>query len=271
VIRFLLGFLGIASGCFSALAADLSTVRDDTGPSPMRFEWHVEGPAESCGKACRTWVSAVGFITEHTAADFDVFAQGNDVQGATLVLDSEGGSVLAALALGRAIRGFDMATTVGKTIVLPSKDGQARATLSPDAACESMCAFLLLGGTRRYVPPEARVLVHMIWLGDKSKRALDESYTAEELGLVQHDIGSIARYTVEMGGAIELLETALRVPPWSPLYALTADDIRSMRVTTMDRLPDQHGPQVAARPLWQATPFANSDSVAMVRRAGAHD
>jgi hypothetical protein len=41
------------------------------------------------------------------------------------VLDSEGGSVLTALALGRAIRRFDMTTTVGKTIVLPSHDGKA--------------------------------------------------------------------------------------------------------------------------------------------------
>jgi hypothetical protein len=265
VIRFLIGILGLASSCYPALAADPRTARDDASPPPMRFEWHMEGPAERCGKTCRTWVSAVGFITEHSAIDFDVFTNGNNVQGATLVLDSEGGSVLAALALGRAIRRFDMATTVGKTIVLPSDDGEARATLSPDAACESMCVFLLLGGARRYVPPEARVLVHMIWLGNKSKRSQDESYTAEELGLVQHDIGSIARYTVEMGGAIELLETALRVPPWQPLYSLAADEVRSMRLTTMDRLPDEDVPQIAAQPPWQAAPtFANANSVAIV-------
>jgi hypothetical protein len=126
-----------------------------------------------------------------------------------------------------------------------------------------MCAFLLLGGTRRYVPPEAHVLVHMIWLGSKSKLAQDESYTAEELSLVQNDIGSIARYTVEMGGDIELLETALRVPPWKPLYALAADEVRSMHLATTDRLPDEDFHQIAALPPRQAMPtFANSDSVA---------
>ena len=184
------------------------------------------------------------------------------------MLDSEGGSVLAALALGRAIRQFDMTTTIGKTILLPSNDG-LRAELSPDAACESMCAFLLLGGTRRYVPPEARVLVHMIWLGDKSKFAQEESYTADELGLVQRDIGSIARYTVEMGGAIELLETALRVPPWKPLYALAADEVRSMRLTTVDSLPEEDVHQIAAR---QVTPtFANVNSVATVSQTRASE
>jgi hypothetical protein len=214
----------------------------------MRFEWHTERPAERCDKVCRTWISAAGFITEHTANDFEIFAKDNNVQGATLVLDSKGGSVLAALALGRAIRRFDMTTTVGRTIVLTSSEGGPTAKLSPDADCQSMCVFLLLGGMRRYVPPEARILVHMIWLGDKSTRAQDESYTAEELGLVQHDIGSIARYTVEMGGAIELLETALRIPPWKPLYALAADEVRSMRLTTMGQLFKEDVPRIAALP-----------------------
>jgi hypothetical protein len=109
-----------------------------------------------------------------------------------------------------------------------------------------MCAFLLLGGTRRYVPPQARVLVHQIWLGSKSKRALESSYSAEELGLVQRDIGSLARYTIEMGGGVELIETALRVPPWEPMYALTGDDLRRMRVTTVDRLFEPDVPVASA-------------------------
>jgi hypothetical protein len=260
MIRFLIGILALGSSCVPALA-----LSDEAGPPPMRFEWHMEGPAERCGMACRTWISAVGLITEDTAHDFDVFAKDNNVQGATLVLDSPGGVVLAALELGRAIRRFDMTTTVGETIVLPSNDGVARAELSPDADCQSMCVFLLLGGTRRYVPPQARVLVHMIWLGDKGKHAQEASYTAHELGLVERDIGSIARYTVEMGGGIELLETALRVPPWEPLYALAADEIHRLRLTTLDRLSDDDIRPVAAQPPRQATPsFANTNSLATV-------
>ena len=233
----------------------------------MRFEWHMEGPAEACGKACRTWISAVGVITEDTAREFEGFAENNNVQGATLALDSEGGSVVAGLALGRAIRRLDMTTTVGKTIALPSDDGKARARLSPDTSCESMCAFLLLGGTRRYVPPQARVLVHMIWLGDKRDHAREASYTAEELGLVQQDIGSIARYTVEMGGGIELLETALRVPPWEPMYALTADEVHRMRLTTQESLSGEDiAPVVAQAPRQAAPAPANANALATVTR-----
>jgi hypothetical protein len=119
-----------------------------------------------------------------------------------------------------------------------------------------MCAFVLLGGTRRFVPPEARVLVHQIWLGNKAKRALESSYSAQELGIVQRDIGSLARYTVEMGGGIELLETALGVPPWEPMHMLSAEELRRTQLTIVDRLfpPDTPAPALAnANPPTMAT------------------
>jgi hypothetical protein len=252
VNRYLVGVTTLAFACLMALANETSNAKDEKKPAPMRFEWRTEGPAERCGQHCRTWISAMGVINEGTARDFEAFAKTNNVRGATLVLDSEGGSVLAALALGRAIRSYGMTTTVGKTTVLPATEGKApRAILSPTASCESMCAFILLGGTRRYVPPEARVMVHQIWLGSKSKRSLEFSYTAEELGLVQRDIGSLTRYTIDMGGGAELLETALRVPPWEPMYSLSREELRRMRVTTVDTLfePDIPTASIPATPV----------------------
>ena len=78
-------------------------------------------------------------------------------------------------------------------------------------AVASRCALsCCLPGARRYVPPEAHVLVHQIWLGKKRKQALESNYSAEELNIVQRDIGRLAQYTMEMGGSGELLETALR-------------------------------------------------------------
>jgi hypothetical protein len=237
VHRYLVGVFVLACASMLAIANDRPAAKDGAKPPSMRFDWRMEGPAEQCGTRCRVWLSATGVITESTARDFDAFAKDNNVRGATVVLDSEGGSVLAALALGRAFRRLELTTTVGRTTLLGSADGAApRARLSPKATCESMCAFILLGGVNRYVPPEARVLVHQIWLGSKSKRALESTYSAEELGLVQRDIGSIARYTVEMGGGIELLETALRVPPWEPMHLLTGEELRRVGLNTVERL-----------------------------------
>jgi hypothetical protein len=233
-VRRLIAILTFASSVLPASAADRLTTTDPLGSSPMQFARHTEGPPDRCGKACRTWISAVGVITLETAREFDRFAQDNNIQSATLVLDSVGGSVAAALALGRAIRRLDMTTMVGKTIELGSDDGDGWARLSPNASCESICAFVLLGGVRRYVPPEARVLVHMIWLANKRDRAQEATYTAHELGMVQQDIGSIARYTVEMGGSIELLEAALQIPPWEPLCALASEELLRMRLTAAE-------------------------------------
>ena len=208
----------------------------------MRFEWRSEASAGVCGKSCRTWISAIGPIVERTPRDFAAFARDKDLRGAVLVLDSEGGSVVDTMEFGRTLRRLEITTTVGKTIT-SSADG--RNSIFPAASCESMCGFVLLGGLRRYVPPEARVLVHQIWLARKRERAETASYGADELVLVERDIGSLARYTIEMGGDIELLETALRVPPWEPLYRLSRDEIRRMNLSNIDRLFDNETRDVA--------------------------
>src|SRR5262245_4671391 len=236
MLRLFWSAFALACGVVQVSSAPLPAA-DDSGSAPMRFEWRREGPAAACGTTCRMWVSAVGYITADTPREFEAFAKDPNVRGAVLVLDSDGGSVLGTLALGRAIRSLGMITTIGKTTVLPAaRDGDRRATLSPGGNCESMCAFLLLAGVRRYVPPEAHVLVHQIWLGKKRKQALESNYSAEELNIVQRDIGRLVQYTMEMGGSGELLETALRIPPWEPLYRLSADELRRMKLTTADAL-----------------------------------
>jgi hypothetical protein len=206
----------------------------DTRAMPMQFEFWTEGPTDACGKTCRTWVSATGAITADTARDFEAFAKKRKLEGVAIALDSDGGSVLGALALGRAVRKLGMTTTVGKSIELPASDGERRGRLLPRAYCESMCAFVLLAGVERHVPAEARVLVHQIWLGDRRDDPTAANYSAEDLVLVQRDIGRLAQYTVEMGGAIDLLEIALKIPPWEPMRLLSRDELRGMKVITAD-------------------------------------
>jgi hypothetical protein len=235
---------------------------DESANAPMRFEWRREGPADVCGTECRVWISATGYITADTPREFEAFAKDPNTRGAVLALDSDGGSVLGTLAFGRTIRSLNMITTVGKTTPLPpTAGGDRRATLSPNGNCESMCAFLLLAGTRRYVPPQAHVLVHQIWLGKKRKQAQDLNYSAEELNIVQRDIGRLAQYTIEMGGAGELLETALRIPPWEPLYRLSADELQRMRLSTIDAPFDHIMPGTA--------PATATTSLATVGQPGA--
>ena len=201
---------------------------------PMRFALRMQGPAETCGTKCQTWISASGAITADSARDFKLFAQGNDFSKAMMVLDSDGGSVLGAIALGREIRRLALTTTVGRTVDIGPLGGHdaPRATLSPRGDCESMCAFVLLGGVHRIVPPDARVMVHQIWLGDRREDPTASNYSAQDLVLVQRDIGRLAQYTAEMGASIDLLDLALRIPPWEPMHSMTRDELRRTRLAT---------------------------------------
>jgi hypothetical protein len=146
---------------------------------PMRFDLRMQGAADACRAKCPSWVSATGAITSDSARDFLLFAKGQNLAGATVVLDSDGGSVIGALALGREIRKLALNTTVGRVVDLPATSNSgSRVAVLPRADCESMCAFVLLAGVERTVPAEARVMVHQIWLGDRREDPTAMSYSA---------------------------------------------------------------------------------------------
>src|SRR3954447_4234385 len=117
---------------------------------PMRFGW------VACEPNCRGWVSAVGIVTADSPRDFDEFARGRELNGATIVLDSSGGSVNDSIALGRRFRSLGAMTTVGASVQTRTTQGD-RASVKPEAYCESMCVFLFLSGKTRYVPEAAHV------------------------------------------------------------------------------------------------------------------
>jgi hypothetical protein len=257
----------IAGACAVAFCALPTTgptpsVASDLRALPMQFELRQEGPSEACKPNCRTWVSATGAITADTPRDFEAFAKTRNLRGAMLVIDSDGGSVLGALALGRQVRRLGMSTMVGKTVDLPTPNGERRAQIAPNAYCESMCAFVLLAGVERHVPAEARVLVHQIWLGDRRDDPTAAHYSAEDLVLVQRDIGRLAQYTVEMGGAIDLLETALKIPPWEPMRLLSREELRGMKIVTGGNTPEVNSGAAPA-----SLPMANGSRATVQERS----
>ncbi|MFL4979527.1 MAG: hypothetical protein ACJ8FV_13700 [Xanthobacteraceae bacterium] len=202
-------------------------------PATMQFERVREGG--DCRDRCRVWIAASGRISETSAADFEAFVRDLDLRGATVALESGGGVVDGGLALGRAFRRLGLTTTVGRVVRQPpDAHGERRAALSPRATCASMCVFALLGGVRRHVPDEARVLVHQIWPSRQRDDALAATYSAGNMMRIQRELGVIARYTAEMGADIELFELAMRIPPWEGLRPLTAEELRRMRVHNVD-------------------------------------
>ena len=173
----------------------------------MHFKWNA------CQPDCKGWVSAVGIVTSDSPREFEEFAKGRQLAGATIVLDSSGGSVLDAIALGRQVPRARRADH-GRRHRAHADPARRRASVTPEAYCESMCVFLLLAGKTRYVPPVAHVRVHQIWMGDRADDAKAATYTAQDLMIVERDIGRLAKYTFDMGGTGDLLSLALSVPPW---------------------------------------------------------
>jgi hypothetical protein len=270
MLRSICGGLALAV-CSLSVLSGAPRQQDDVSTLPMRFAAYQEGPADSCGSNCRLLVSASGMITADTPREFEALARERDIRGATIVFDSKGGSVLGALGLGRAVRTLGMTTTVGRIREQVGREaGNRRVAVLPRAECQSMCPFVLLGGVRRFVPPEARVLVHQIWLGDRRDDAAAANYSAEDLVLVQRDIGKLVQYTVEMGGGAELLEVALRIPPWEPMRMLSRDELRRTR---LDTGPDRIGqaPVVAVTPVAnaQTSSGANAPAAAPAANEGA--
>jgi hypothetical protein len=198
---------------------------------PMKFSWVACQP--NCKGGILGWVSAVGIVTSDSPKDFDEFARGRQLGGVTIVLDSSGGSVNDSIALGRRWRGLGALTTVGTSTVSRTAQGD-RAGVMPEAYCESMCVFLLLSGKTRYVPEAAHVRVHQIWMGDRADDAKAASYTAQDLMIVERDIGRLAKYTFDMGGAGDLLSLSLSVPPWEDLHELSAAELRLTNLVTTD-------------------------------------
>jgi hypothetical protein len=205
---------------------------------PMKFSW------VACQPNCRGWISAVGIVTADSPRDFDEFARGRQLDGVTIVLDSSGGSVNDSIALGRRWRNLGALTTVGLSAQTNTARGDPVNTASV-AYCESMCVFLLLSGETRYVPETAHVRVHQIWMGDRANDARAATYSADDLTIVERDIGRLAKYTFDMGGAGDLLSLSLNVPPWDDLHELSRDELRLTKLVNTDMVDQPGSPNAA--------------------------
>jgi hypothetical protein len=194
---------------------------------PMHFTWFA------CEPDCGGWIGAAGIVTGDTLKSFEEFASGRDLRDTTIVLDSNGGSVNDAIALGRRWRQIGLRTTVGSVTAMGGRPG-----VSPQASCDSMCVFLLLSGKVRYVPERAQVRVHQIWMGNRVENAEASAYTAQELMVVERDIGRLVKYTFDMGGTGDLLSLSLNVPPWEDLHELSPQELQATGLVNTDAVAD---------------------------------
>ncbi len=87
-------------------------------------------------------------------------------------------------------------------------------------------------------------------MGDRADDAKAASYSAQDLMIVERDVGRLAKYTFDMGGAGDLLSLALSVPPWEDLHELSHEELRETHLVTTDAIAQvlPVGPSPASNP-----------------------
>lgn len=168
-------------------------------PMPDRLQFNAEG-------------DAIQISGQISVGDADRFAGWLDQTRPTqtrISLDSSGGSVADALAMGRTIRAGGFATLVG--------DG---------SVCLSACPYLLAGGVTRQADAGAVVGVHQHFFG---KNTLLPAFMA--VRDVQRAQASVMDYLDDMDVDLRLMSFALRTPP-EEIHILDAEHMRDFNLTT---------------------------------------
>jgi hypothetical protein len=140
--------------------------------APMRVVI-VRNSDPKCEPTCPQWIAAEGEITDATPQAFrNVFKQMGK-QRLPIIIRSPGGSINAALSIGRMIRERNLTVAVGytqflgcspadKNCKLPRQDKSVyQGVIMEDRAfCNSACPMLLAGGTTRLISYRASAGVH---------------------------------------------------------------------------------------------------------------
>ena len=127
-----------------------------------------------CEPACPEWVAIEGKIGTGAADELKAVLAETAKRKLPVFVDSGGGSVPEAMAMGRLIRarGLDVVVTRTELVACARNDQACKKRISggralgrahaPGAICASSCGFLLASGARRFVGKSTLVGVHQI-------------------------------------------------------------------------------------------------------------
>jgi hypothetical protein len=136
----------------------------------------------------------------------------------TVALDSPGGSVRDALAMGKLIRDKGLSTSV-----------------AAGSLCASSCPLVFAGGKERVAAPTAAIAVHQIYAATPSDATLASRIAAagNAMSDAQTMTAEISRYLIDMGTEPEVWLRALETPPDRLSYFSSSDLIRLKLATRL--------------------------------------
>ena len=133
----------------------------------------------------------------------------------TVALDSPGGAVADALAIGRLIRdkGFDTSVAAG-------------------ALCASSCPLIFAGGRERTATDQSAIGVHQIYAAAPAGSLTSQLQAAgNAMSEAQTLTAQISRYLTSMGVADEVWLRALETPPDRLTY-FSGDELKRLNLAT---------------------------------------
>ncbi len=234
----------------SATAPQPAKPANDPQLAPAMDFLVVRYSSPRCEPDCPEWIAAEGRIVPETAGRLAKFLADPARRKLPLILNSGGGSIEAAVAMGRMIRKYEMDTGVGQTMILGCPNAQRDAgTCKSDgvllafdgeafpygAYCASACPLVLLGGMHRVVDPSSFVGVHepkgdiqpyidhylikyRMENGRKhiiSKTYINRTYLKKKtiVGITPKLRVELNKYLNEMGGSLEILAEMEKAQP----------------------------------------------------------
>ena len=244
-------------------AAAARPARPQPAGEPSMQVYLVRSAEPGCEPQCPEWIAAQGKIDGSTVARFKRVLRQLGDRKVPVLIDSNGGRVNEAFAIGRLARARGLDVVVSRTdfAACAPADAACRRRLRAEkvrlglpradmSKCASSCAFVLAAGTRRLVGPMAYVGVHQIRsfyiyarvvrtyrFTATSKQLVSERRVTErvvETRTPQKTYDEIGRYFAEMGIGDGLTPLILATPG-DRLHWLTPDELKATGLAT-DRL-----------------------------------
>lgn len=187
----------------------------------MTFE--VQSDEERC-PSC-VWLQASGAITSQTPDDFERALEMYPFVD-LIHLDSSGGNLRAAMAVGFSIREKGLNTRVSASV---RKIGSS--TFEPiEGLCHSACVFLLAGGVTRSEEGQSAIGLHQF------SGELDDVGQYDAFSLAQLTSGLIVSYFDEMGVSPKVAAIASLADP-TTIYELSTSEKYELELLTDDEPP----------------------------------
>lgn len=182
---------------------------------------------QKCGSKCPQVIAADGEITAKTPQAFVDFL-GRHIHSGRLhsivLINSQGGRVVAAMEWGQAMRKLGVAAVVAKVV-----PGETRKDLWViPGRCYSACVYALMGAKKRVALPQSRIGIHRMFMYETSatpeaRQDRERVFAAEPL------VARLSEYAQMMGVSTALVRKAETINP-DQIHILSAAELKRWKL-----------------------------------------